>query len=137
MKNFIKDLDMEKHLQKVRELFAYDDYIHSIEISTEEKLVLLYTTIDWGLDLTEEEYERVEKLLNTTIEKPHYTISFSYDISGFDYWVNTMGEDNYIHITIELKDTFDFYKYETLEMGQEIWKVLGKVYKIIVKLKLN
>lgn len=122
---------MEKHLQKVRELFAYDDYIHGIETDLENKIVDLHTTIGWGLGLTEEQYEQVERLLETTIEKPHYTISFSYDVSGFDYWVNTMGEDNYIHITIELKDTFDFNKYETLEMDQEIWKVLDQFYSIV------
>lgn len=122
---------MEKHLQKVRELFAYDDYIHGIETDLENKIVDLHTTIDWGLGLTEEQYEQVERLLETTIEKPHYTITFGYDVSGFDYWVNTMGEDNYIHITIELKDTFDFNKYETLEMDREIWKVLDQFYSIV------
>ncbi|MGL4582327.1 MAG: hypothetical protein ACRCVU_05035 [Flavobacterium sp.] len=122
---------MEKQLQQVRQLFAYDDYIHGIETDLENKIVDLHTTIDWGLGLTEEQYEQVERLLETTIEKPHYTISFSYDVSGFDYWVNIMGEDNYIHITIELKDTFDFNKYETLEMDQEIWKVLDQFYSIV------
>lgn len=122
---------MEKQLQQVRQLFACDDYIHGIETDLENKIVDLHTTIDWGLGLTEEQYEQVERLLETTIEKPHYTISFSYDVSGFDYWVNIMGEDNYIHITIELKDTFDFNKYETLEMDQEIWKVLDQFYSIV------
>ena len=122
---------MEKKLQQVRQLFAYDDYIHGIETDLENKIVDLHTTIDWGLGLTEEQYEQVERLLETTIEKPYYTISFSYDVSGFDYWVNNMGEDNYIHITIELKDTFDFNKYETLEMDREIWKVLDQFYSIV------
>lgn len=122
---------MEKQLQQVRQLFAYDDYIHGIETDLENKIVDLHTTIDWGLGLTEEQYEQVERLLETTIEKPHYTITFGYDVSGFDYWVNIMGEDNYIHITIELKDTFDFNKYETLEMDREIWKVLDQFYSIV------
>lgn len=119
---------MEKQLQQVRQLFACDDYIHGIETDIENKIVDLHTTIDWGLGLTEEQYEQVERLLETTIEKPHYTITFGYDVSGFDYWVNIMGEDNYIHITIELKDTFDFNKVPTFEMDYIIEEVINKVY---------
>lgn len=122
---------MEKQLAQVQQLFKYDDYIHGIETNIEYRAVELYTTIDWGLGLTEESYEQIETLLQTTINNPHYTISFSYDVSGFDYWVNTMEENNYIHITVGLKDSFDFAKYETLEMDKEIWKVLDKIYDIL------
>jgi len=52
----------------------------------------------------EEAYEAIEKDIdNYCIEREKYSVYGAYDVSGFGYWVKTMRETNYIHVTISFK----------------------------------
>lgn len=120
---------MEKQIELLKEHFMYDDFVVGMEIcESVDNGLEIYTNIAWGLGLTDAQYKEVENILDVLYEKGDYEIYFSFDTSGFDYWVNQMVEDNYLLIIIELKDTFDFDKVPTFEMDYIIEEVINKVY---------
>lgn len=123
--------ETERNLNWVVSLFAFDDYIISHDILPKDSTVSFITNFDWGLDLTEEQYKRVEDLLSKSIDTKYYTISFSYDVSSYDYWVNIMKENNYFHFSIELKKSFDFNKHPSLEFDHKLDKVITEFFKIL------
>lgn len=54
---------------------------------------------------TEVLYKEVEKQISDfIIDRDAYWINTWCDVSGFDYWVNSMREDNYIQITVTFKN---------------------------------
>ena len=59
--------------------------------------------INWGAK-TEIEYNEAVKQLSKAIEKNEYIIYFSYDVSGFDYWMLKQEEQNYAYICVHFKD---------------------------------
>ena len=73
----------------------------------------------WGFD-SEEDYINQEKSLDSfEIKKENYTIYFSYDVSGFDYWINNMEEGNYIQVCVSF-DSVDFPESKLTELKNDI-----------------
>lgn len=122
---------METALEFVRQSFIYDDYVWSIDIDKTNNQLEIRTNIGWGLGLTKEQYKEIETILQTSFEKETYIISFSYDVSGYDYWVKIMEENNYFHITIILKTDFKFDEVDAYEMDNLVDSVLSQVLDII------
>ena len=53
-------------------------------------------------------YQKAEQeLRDFKLDKPNYTISLGFDVSGFEYWT-IQHENNYVSVTIDFKsDSFD------------------------------
>lgn len=50
-------------------------------------------------------YEKIEKELDDyEIDRQYWTVYVSYDVSGFDYWIKNMNEENYISIVVIFKE---------------------------------
>lgn len=83
-------------------------------------------TIRWWLKLNKEQYEKVESYIdNMNFEDDNFAITFSYDVSWYNYRVVQQEEDNYIHATMNLKkklwDNIN-YQYYINTIDQMIWE---------------
>lgn len=52
--------------------------------------------------LTKRGYRRFEGLADVTRVYQGFTLSFSYDVSGYSYWTKDMQESNYIYANVEI-----------------------------------
>lgn len=67
----------------------------------------------------EKEYEMIESILdNFSVENDAFDLYVSYDVSGFDYWINNVAETNYIMLVIDLKKELTIN--EQNELGSNI-----------------
>lgn len=84
----------------------------------------------WTRD-TEKEYNKVTNQLDKLTSKGKgYEIYVWYDISGYDYWVLNMKEENYAQISIRFDgDTFKPRQIQALV--NKIERVIDKVNSII------
>lgn len=125
---------MENKLNSIWDSFKYDSNISDKEIDLKENEIYMFTNIRWGLNINEIEYNAVEKILiDSNLDYDTYSISFNFDGSSFDYWNRIMEEDNYIHVTITLKQNFDDTDEILNLINFQVHHVLNKVYDIIVK----
>lgn len=86
---------------------------------------------DYWTRETENEYNKVTRRLDKVVSKGKgYTIQVWYDISGFDYWVNNMKEENYAQITVYF-DTAIFETSRIKALINKIDRVINKVLAII------
>lgn len=66
------------------------------------------------LALNKRGYGRFEKLMENKLDTPDYSFHCSYDVSGYDYWKNTMKESNYIVIVVKVNnENMDMEKFES------------------------
>lgn len=83
----------------------------------------------WGCK-TKEQYDKGVKSLyrfseswSDTLEKfdiEKYCIGFSFDTSGYDYWMKNMKEMQYLHVSITLEvDTITDFQYQIIKHAIE------------------
>lgn len=83
----------------------------------------VYTSVYWSAD-TEEEYNTKERFIEDFYYEDDLIKAISFcDISGFDYWVKTMEEENYVSINVYLKKEVDQY---TQQEAQQIADLISK-----------
>ena len=85
--------------------YKIPDHIDNLDFDGAESDLKLHVDnhINW-YESQEELYNNIEKSINAfNIDRDYYEIYAWCDISGFDYWINTMEEGNYIQITIAFK----------------------------------
>ena len=63
------------------------------------------TFFNWSAE-TQEEYTKAEKKINAIeVKNEKWEVYAWYDVSGFNYWVKTMKEQNYLQISIAFTST--------------------------------
>lgn len=106
--------------------------IKSIRLTEVDELTLdIETSEYWSRD-TEKEYNAVTKQLDKITEKGKgYNIYVWYDVSGFDYWVKTMQEDNYAQITISF-DNAEINPAQIPAIERKLQRVIDKVENVTI-----
>lgn len=116
MKN---EINLEKTFERAKAIFKTISKVNHIEVDTTSNTVELFLSADYGLLITREGYDKIANIVEqSTLVLPTLESAFTHDVSGFDYWVNTMEEDNRITFTIEFKEpTFN----------EELWLVANYI----------
>lgn len=66
--------------------------------------------------MTEEEYRDFEDLIHRNFVTEKYTIYSWCDISWYDYWVKQENDNNYVTITIDIKENLTELEIEELDI---------------------
>lgn len=87
--------------------YEIPNYIKDLEFDGDRTDLRLHHQglIRWT-EPNKKEYEQSEKELDTfEIKRKSYSVFFSYDVSGFEYWVEEQEEENYINIVVAMNTT--------------------------------
>ena len=98
-------MNIKNIINVANELQKRNTNIDINHVDNNSNLIDIDTGINWGLWLSKEQYENFEKALDTVwIKKGNYEIESWCDVSWYDYWVKKQEENNYIMLTIRIKD---------------------------------
>jgi hypothetical protein len=101
--------------EKIKGL-EYDGDTSDLRLHSDER-------INWGAG-TKREYQRIEKKLNKfEIKGEGWVVYVGHDVSGYEYWMKTMEEDNYVMVSVGF-DTEDV-------LVSELDKIENAVYDAI------
>lgn len=96
---------------------------NEFDISNDNYTIDYNTDIQWGLWLTNEEYQEKEKEINNIkIENELYKIYAWCDVSWYKYWVKQQEENNYIVVSVILKK--DLTKKQLIELDEKVYWVI-------------
>jgi hypothetical protein len=84
--------------------------------------------ITWAAP-TEETYKAItDGFKALEINKEKYSISVSYDVSGFDYWMKQQEETQYGHLVVNLNEGFTMNDYN--QLYEDFDKAANTLYEI-------
>lgn len=102
-----------------------------IKFSHNGDLCIDVENTDYWMRDTEQDYNKVTRALDKIKAKGKgYEIYVWYDVSGFDYWHNTMQEENYAQITIAF-DSDKINKKQISSIVRKVDKIIDKVNNVI------
>jgi hypothetical protein len=88
----------------------------------ESNKIDVYSSVYWTAENEEEYIEKEDIINNYKIENELFTLYSWCDVSGFDYWVIQLEEENYVSIDVVLKkDVLDYTEKEIETIKTAIW----------------
>jgi len=95
-----------------------------------DNILDVYGIPNWTAD-NEKDYNKLaSKFDKLKIKTKHYEIYAWYDISGFDYWVKQMKEENYLQVTVKFENDY-INKKQIPALLNRLEKLKEKAEKII------
>ncbi len=91
------------------------------------------TEILWAAD-NEQDYEKIEKLLNKEFRSKNYDIVITYDDSGYDYWMEAQEEPNHAALDIHFNEE-EFPVKELKNLEKDLQKATTYINKVVSKFK--
>lgn len=120
----MQQLEIKKFLQSQNDIDILDNWT-DIQYHDVNLILDYHTNISWWLWLSKEQYDAHEKKINdVSVTTNDYSIHAWCDVSGYDYWVVKQEENNYIVVTVTIKNkSKDFTKEELIDLDNKVFSI--------------